>query len=87
MKPQLDDIQHIIRDQAAVAARKGRFVGVEHVLEDLEQGFKRHVEVDEGVDDPGVWTDAVLELECVAFEHGEEVRDGEHGFAELQSVA
>ena len=86
VEPEFNNIEHIIRDEAPVPARERRFVGVKHVLQHLEQGLERHVEVDKGVDDPRLGADAVLKLEGVAFEHGDEVGDWEHGFAKLEAV-
>lgn len=80
-------MQQIARDVAPIAAFEGGFVGVEDRFEDGEEGFKGDVDVDEGVDDPGGGADAVLEFKGVAFEHGEEVGDWEHGFGEVEAGA
>lgn len=75
--PKPHDMEQIVSDVSPIVALKGGLVAVEHGLEDGEHGLEGDVDLGQDVDDPGFRADAVLELERVPLEHGEEVFDGE----------
>ena len=60
------------------------FVVVEHTLQHREKRFIGDANLNQSVNDPSFWTDVPLVGEGVAFEHREEVGNGEHGFAEIE---
>ena len=72
-------MQQIAHNVTRIGALKRGFVAVEHVLEHGEKGLERDADLHQGVRDPGFQANAVLVLKCVAFEHREEVSNGEHG--------
>ena len=66
---------------------KRLFVIVEHAFEDREEAFVGDSDLREGVDDPFGWTDVALLGEGVLLEEGDEIGDGEHRFAEVETGA
>lgn len=63
-----------------VGASEGSFVVVEHALEDGDNAFVAHADVDEEVHNPGGWPDIALELVCVFLDHRDEDERWEGGF-------
>ena len=83
--PELHHVQQVGRDVAAIGAAEGGFVAEEHGFESQEQGLVRDTDFKQGVGDPGPRTHVALVFKGIAFEHGEDVVDGEHGFREVDA--
>ena len=60
--PLLNDVQRVVGDEAPVAAVEGRFVVVDHALQDGDDALEGRTDLNEEVHHPGWWPDAALLL-------------------------
>ena len=72
---------------APVLALEGGFIRIKHRFQYTKKGLERHVDVNEGVDDPSRRADAILEFKGVTFQHGNQFIDRKHRLGQIQSRA